>query len=54
MNEKRCGNCWFGETVSERIKCRRFPPTCDGNGQKSSDTQPIMHKDDWCGEHKAK
>lgn len=51
MKKKTCGNCGFGEPVGDRIKCRRFPPTCDGKGSSSSDTQPIMHKDDWCGEH---
>ncbi len=52
MNKDRCDKCKFGEAVSERVKCRRFPPSSDGNGHKSKDTQPMMMTDDWCGEFK--
>jgi hypothetical protein len=49
---KKCGKCCYGEPVSERVKCHRFPPVGDGKAAKSVDVQPIMRKDDWCGEYK--
>lgn len=49
---KNCGNCGHGEAVSERVKCRRYPPVGDGKATKSVDCQPITRTDDWCGEYK--
>ncbi|SDH25501.1 hypothetical protein SAMN05428952_100914 [Nitrosomonas sp. Nm132] len=48
--EEACKNCVFSDKTRFSVKghtlCRRFPPGGDTN------TFPIIHEDDWCGEFK--
>lgn len=54
MKDERCETCRFGKQAGGFVSCRRFPPTSDGKGDMSVDRPPLLKRDDWCGEYKAK
>ena len=52
--ERCCGNCrFFLEWSTNGGYCKRYPPTPTGLDEDNSVAycDPMVRKDDWCGEH---
>lgn len=51
MKEK-CENYKFFVVLGGIGTCHRYPPASDGLGSKKVDEQPMVKKENWCGEFK--
>ena len=47
-----CEKCKYFQLVGDNGRCRRYPPSQDGNGVNTIDEFHMVKKIEWCGEYK--